>query len=474
MTGEARRNDSRGVPTRGDLPSRGARVHLVGIGGAGMRGLAVLLADDGYRVTGCDRSAVGDAPDLTGRGVVLQGDHDPDHVGGQDLVVHTSAVGREHPELRRAREAEVPVMKRARATGALVNGRRLAAVSGTHGKTTTTAMTAAALVAAGVDPAALVGGRVPEWNGYARPGRGEVAVVEADEFDRSFLQLDPSLLLVTSVEEEHLDSYGSAEALEEAFRRLAGRASGRDGVLYCADDRGAARAVGDVEGAKSYGFAAEADYTAEEPDASGRDGVRLRWPGGTVSTALGVAGRHNAQNAAGALAAALMLGAEAARLEDALAGHRGVDRRLQVLADGPELAVVDDYAHHPTEVRASLAALRRRYPDRRVAVVFQPHLYSRTRDFAREFAAALAEADAAAVLPIYPSREEPIPGVTSELITGADEGVGLRPADPEEVSDPEWLRELAGSPSVVVFMGAGDVTDMAREAARGSRKGARP
>lgn len=452
-----------------DLPVPGSRIHMMGVGGAGMRGLAHLLADGGYRVSGCDRSGPPDAPELVDRGVELLGGHDPAHVRGVDLVVHTAAVPDDHAELRAAREAGVPVMGRARATGAVVNGRRLAGITGTHGKTTTTAMAALACEAGGLHPTALVGGRVPAWDAYARTG-GDPAVVEADEYEGSFLELDPDLAVVTSLEPEHLDSYGVVSDLEDAFAEFAGRASGRDGVLYCADDEGAARVVGAAGDAVSYGTDPTASYHVEERRRDGERRCTLFAPEGRVETGLPAPGEHNLLNAAAALATALRMGAEPERLNGSLEDFTGVDRRLQLLVDRGGVAVVDDYAHHPTEVRAALTSLRERYPDRRLVAVFQPHLFSRTRDFAGEFAGALTGADRAVVLPVYPAREDPIPGVDAGLITASGDGGGLERAGRDDVTGARWIDELAASATVVVYMGAGDVTDLARSVARSVRE----
>lgn len=456
---------SAGVPRPSDLHAPPARVHLVGAGGAGMRALAVLLADAGYEVDGCDRSGDARAPEITRAGGRLLSGHDAGHLEGVDLVIRSSAVPADHPEVAAAGEREIPVWVRARALGALVNGRRLVGVAGTHGKTTITAMTTVALRAAGLDPTGVVGGRVPAWGGHAVVGEGP-AVVEADEYDRSFLELDPRLAVVSSLEPEHLESYGTVGGLESAFRTFAGRAADREGVLFCVDDPGAAR-LGRSLGGTGYGFGAGAAYRVErvsgtgpsaDPAAAGR--VRLEAPGTTLELRVAAPGRHNLQNAAAAVAVALRLGADRRRLAGALADFPGVDRRLQTVADAGGVAVVDDYAHHPTEVRASLAAVRERWPDRRVVAVFQPHLFSRTQRFAREFAEALEAADEARVLPIYPAREEPVPGVTSDLVV--DAGAGLRPIGPEDV--PDRARE-AEAGTVLLFMGAGDVTDLASRAA---------
>lgn len=459
------------LPRRSDLPPPGAHVHLIGVAGAGMRGLGVLLLDAGYRLSGCDRAGAAALDELTERGAVLSAGHAASHVEGADLVIFSSAVPADHPELRAAAEDGVPVMKRARALAALLNERRLAAVSGTHGKTTITALAGLACSAAGLDPIVAVGGRVAGWNGYARPGAGEVAVVEADEYDRSFLDLDPSLLLISSVEPEHLDTYGTLEELERAYLVLAERARPRDGVLYCADDAGARRIGGSV-GGTSYGLAADADCRVEVLAREGsRQRCRLQLAAGGWDFDLEIPGEHNAQNAAGALAMALRLASassgsaellEAGALASAFEGFRGVDRRLQLLADTAGVALFDDYAHHPTEVAASLMAVRRAFPERRLVAVFQPHLYSRTRAFADEFGEALGAADEALVLPIYPAREDPLPGVTSRLIADASGG-GVRLASKEEALE---LALAARGPIALVFMGAGDVTELAHQAVR--------
>ena len=465
----------------GDLPRPGAHIHLIGVAGAGMRGLGLLLTEAGYQVSGCDRVGTLNLPELAAVGASLAVGHDPSHVERAALVIHTSALPADHPELLAAQRLGIPVLKRARALAALLNHRRLAAVAGTHGKTSITALAGLACTAAGLDPAVAVGGHVPMWSGFARVGAGDVAIVEADEYDRSFLELDPQLVLISSIEAEHLDTYGSVQDLEQAYRELALRALDRDGLVYCADDPGARR-IGERLGGASYGFATEADYRVEVLHRAGRSQLcRLFAPGGELQFGLDVPGDHNAQNAAGALAVALRLVGPAgvgeglpgvpppheaevlstSMLSTAFARFGGVDRRLQLLADEAGTAVLDDYAHHPTEVAASLAALRSAYPNRRLVVVFQPHLYSRTQMFAAELAEALATADDALVLPIYPAREEPIPGVDSGLISTAAAGKVRLATKEEGLAAAGSLR----SPSVVVFMGAGDVTELAHRAA---------
>lgn len=453
-------------PDRSALPGPGARIHLMGVGGAGMRGLALLLAEAGYRVSGCDRSGVPAAPELESRGIALAGEHGPGHVEGAELVIRSAAVPEDHPELAEAERRGIPAMKRARALGAMVNGARLAAISGTHGKTTITAMTAHALREAGRDPTVAVGGKAPGLEGYAAAGTGELAVVEADEFDRSFLELDPHLLVVSSLEPEHVESFPSFAAAEEAYRTLARRAGPRLGVLYCADDEGARRVGEGVEGSVGYGRSPDAAFRLEE----GRedpDRHVLVTPDGSVGFTVPVVGAHNRLNAAAALSTAMLLGVDPGELDDALAEFRGVERRLELLYESDALAVLDDYAHHPTEVVASLEAARERYPERTLVAVLQPHLYSRTEAFASQFGRALARADLALVLPIFPSREDPIPGVSADrIVEAAPSDVPVRLAESDEVTVPGELPGRGGPPRVIVFMGAGDVTAMARSLVR--------
>lgn len=471
------------LPRRSDLPEIGAHIHLVGAAGAGMRGLALLLNDAGYQISGCDGATGSDALRLReGSEPILDG-HASAHVADVDLVVHTSAVPVDHPELEHAARLGIPVLKRSRALAALVNERRLAAIAGTHGKTSITALAGLACTAAGLDPIVAVGGRVGQWDGFARTGSGAVALIEADEYDRSFLELDPSLVLISSVESEHLDTYGSFDALRRAFREVADRALGRDGLLYCADEPGA-RKMGDALGGTSYGLAADADYRVEVLERAGlSQRCRLTAAGGEMIFRLDLPGDHNAQNAAGALAIALRMAGEegaataaslpglapaaeaellaAGGLSEVFEGFRGVERRLQLLAEDDGLAVLDDYAHHPTEVEASLSAVRRAYPGRHLVAIFQPHLYSRTQMFATELAAALQTADEAFVLPIYPAREAPVPGVDSRLIADASNGSVRLVTEAEALAAAGARR----SPAAVVFMGAGDVTALARRAA---------
>jgi UDP-N-acetylmuramate--alanine ligase len=441
-------------------------LHFMGIAGAGMSALALVALRRGVPVTGCDPSPDG-AADAARLGAKVQPTHDPAHVAGVRAVVHTVAVPPDHPELAAARAAGVPVLSRAAALAHVVADGRVIGVAGTHGKTTTTAMITAALVAAGRDPMGLVGGRVAAWDGNVRFGDERLYVVEADEYDRSFLQLSPAVAVVNNVEPDHMECYGSVGDLEAAFVQFA---SGAERVLIGADD-GGARRVGSAVRAPiwSVGAAADADVRLDgvvrEP---GRTAARVRLPGGgDVALELRVPGLHNLRNAAMALAAAVAAGADPAAAARGLAAFDGVGRRFELLGTAGGVTVIDDYAHHPSEVAATLGAARQRYPARRLVAVFQPHLFTRTRDLGQATGIVLAMADVAIVAPIYPAREAPIPGVTGEIVADAARQAG---GEVHWVSDRgavlRQVEDVVAVGDVVVTLGAGDITDVGRQFVR--------
>lgn len=443
--------------------ARTGPVHFIGIAGSGMSALAELILRSGGQVTGCDARPGSVGAALEGRGAVVVRGHDPEHVAEAVAVVTTAAVKTEHPELVAARQRGIPVLKRAQALGALVNRGTVVAVAGTHGKTTTTAMTTAILDAAGMNPTGFVGGRVPAWGGGLRLGSERLFVVEADEYDRSFHQLRPDVAIVTTVEADHLDIFGSAEAVDAAFREFLAPLP-EDGLLVaCVDDEGAARLLGERPASSlGYGLGENAPLRAEDLRAEGL-GTRFELVdrGRRIGTlTVGSPGEHNVRNALAAYAAARHLGAPLDAAQRGLAEFRGVDRRFQVLGEAKGITVVDDYAHHPTEVRATLEAARRVYPRRRLVAVFQPHLYTRTRDFADAFGRALTGADRVWVTDVYPAREEPIPGVTGELVASAA-GEDVRYHEDVETL-PEALAGALEEGDVVLAMGAGSIDDAAR------------
>jgi UDP-N-acetylmuramate--alanine ligase len=439
-------------------------VHFMGIAGAGMSALAELFVRRAVRVTGCDLTTAG-TEDLARLGISLVAGHDPAHAEQARAVVVTAAVPPNHPELARARALGLPVVKRAEALGDLTRGRELVGVAGTHGKTTTTVMTADALAAAGRDPTALVGGRVSAWGGNLRPGGDRLYVVEADEYDRSFLRLDTTVAVVTNVEADHLDIYEDLRAIRTAFAQFV---RGARTVILCADDAGAntlpTRPSSEVI---RYGIdSGDARLVARDPRTiDGRFTFAVAYDGDPLGdVSLAVPGRHNALNALAAVASGLALGAPFEKMVPALARFAGVGRRFEHIGDAGGVRVIDDYAHHPTEIAATLAAARSAYPGRRVVVAFQPHLYSRTRDFAADFGAALAASDLLFLTEIYAAREQPMPGVTTDLIVDAVKAAGGKLRWRGARNDlADALADAVRDGDVVVVMGAGDITRTGRE-----------
>ena len=440
---------------------RGA-VHFMGIGGAGMCALAELFHRAGHRVTGCDLRRDLSARSLEALGVPVATGHDPAHLEGVSAVVVSSAISPSNPEVRAARERGIPVVKRAEALGQWVNAGTVVAVAGTHGKTTTTALATEILAAAGRDPTGLVGGRVAGWRGNLRYGRGDLYVVEADEYDRSFHQIAPRTALVTNLEADHLDTYGNLAHLREAFRTFVGAVPADGTVCVCADDPGASTLLAGLDARTcTYGFGAGAQLRATRVR-TGSGGTRARiFEGGRDRGELSIRlpGSHNLLNALGAAAAARRMGVEWSDIRRSLAGFIGVRRRFERLGRARGVTVVDDYAHHPTEIAAALAAARGSFSGARLVAVFQPHLFSRTRDFAGQLGAALAAADQIWVADVYPAREAPIPGVTGELVCEAATAAGARDAryHPRLTTLPAALADAVRAGDVCLTLGAGSI-----------------
>jgi UDP-N-acetylmuramate--alanine ligase len=442
-------------------------VHFVGIAGAGMSALAELFVRRGVRVTGCD--AAGDPTGDLGRlGITVSTGHDPSHVEGARAVVVTSALPKTHPELQRARELGIPVIRRAEALGDAVSGGDLVAIAGTHGKTTTTVMTTEALHAARREPTGIVGGRVGAWGGNLRYGSDKLFVVEADEYDRSFLALTPTVAVITNVEADHLDIYSDLADIQRTFAQFAAPAQT---IVLCADDPGANRlATPSSAEVIRYGLhSRDARVLAVDVRAEGGGSIfEVEYDDEMLGEVeLSVPGVHNVLNALAAIASGLALGVTLPAMRGGLASFRGVERRFQRLGTANGVEVVDDYAHHPTEIRATLAAARTAFPGRRIVAAFQPHLYSRTRDFAREFGEALAAADAVYVADIYPAREQPIPGVTADLIVASTRDAGGMVAwqGARNSLSNELARTVQGG-DVVLTIGAGDITKTGPELLR--------
>jgi UDP-N-acetylmuramate--alanine ligase len=434
-------------------------VHFVGIAGAGMSALAELLHRRGTVVTGCDQQLSG-AADIIELGIPVTTGHDAAHVVGARALVVSSAIPKEHSELVAARAAGIPVIRRAEALAEATAGGQLVGIAGTHGKSTTTVMTTEALAAAGYDPTGVVGGRVGSWNGNLRRGASDVFVVEADEYDRSFLALDPFVAVVTNLEADHLDIYRDLDDLRGAFEQYI---RGARYLVLCADDTGAdALPSPPTAEVVRYGIhSPNARLVARELRTNGTGTTFDVWYDGTLrgTVPLQVPGEHNVRNALAAIAVGLLWGKTVEAMAPGLAAFGGVERRFQRIGESGGVAVVDDYAHHPTEIRATIAAARQTFVGRRIIIAFQPHLYSRTRDFADEFGAALAAADAVFLADIYPAREQPIAGVTSELIAGPlRQGGGTLAWQGPRAALAEALAADVRSGDVVITVGAGDIT----------------
>jgi UDP-N-acetylmuramate--alanine ligase len=438
-------------------------VHFIGIGGAGMSGIARIMLARGLRVSGSDRRDTPTLLALRALGARVEVGHAPGHLGDAATVVVSTAIRGDNPELAAARERGLRVLPRAVALAAVMAGRRSVAVAGTHGKTSTTSMLTVAVQACGVDPSFAIGGDLNESGSNAHAGQGDVFVAEADESDRSFLLLAPFGAIVTNVEADHLDNYGDLAAVEAAFDQFLGTVPADGFVVVCADDPGAARlrTVATPGRLRTYGQAADADLRLTDLQVA---------PEGTSYTAtldgrdlgrvtIQVPGEHMALNSAAALLAGLELGLPADGLIDGLARFGGVHRRFELKGSALGVRVYDDYAHHPTEVSAQLRAARSVARGGRLVVAFQPHLYSRTQEFAEGFGAALGLADEVVVMDVYGAREDPVPGVTGALVADA---VPL-PAHCV-VFEPSWsaaapaLAARARPGDLVLTMGAGDVS----------------
>ena len=447
---------------------RTRRIHFVGIGGIGMSGIAELLANLGYQVTGSDakRSDVTDRLETLGVRVFIG--HEARHVGAADVVVVSSAIRRDNPEIGEAARTRVPVIPRAEMLAELMRLRYGIAVAGAHGKTSTTSMIALVLERAGLDPTAVIGGRLSAFGSNARLGRGEFMVVEADESDRSFLKLSPAIAVITNLDREHMESYGTWENLQQAFVDFANSVPFYGAVVLCFDDQLIAGIVPRISRRViGYGFTDRSDVQivgeslALEAFGS-RLVVKLRGASGELAPVgelrLKVPGRHNALNALAAVAVATELGVPFQRIAAALAEFGGAERRFQLKGEEHGVMVVDDYGHHPTEIAAVIAAARAGI-NRRVLVVFQPHRYTRTQQLMGEFAVALRAADQIVLTDIYPAGEAPIAGVNIEALAGEVSAIAPERVTVVKAIDalPEHVASIARSGDLVITLGAGSI-----------------
>jgi UDP-N-acetylmuramate--alanine ligase len=443
-------------------------IHFVGIGGSGMSGIAEILINLGYRVTGSDARRGETTERLERLGAKVYAGHDASHVEGAHVVVYSSAVSRDNVEVQAARQHGIPVIPRAEMLAELMRLKYGIAVAGTHGKTTTTSMIGAVLAEGRLDPTIVVGGRVQSFGANARLGQGEFLVAEADESDGSFLKLQPTIAVITTIDAEHLDHWGSLDAICDGFCAFANKVPFYGSVVLCLDQPNIQSLIPRIEKrVVTYGLESGADLVARHLHLAGmtsRFDVSRRgtWLG---ECTLQIPGRHNVLNALAAIGVGLDLEIPFVTIQRALAGFTGVQRRFQVRGAAGGVTVVDDYGHHPAEIRATLAAAKAGF-DRRVVTVFQPHRYTRTRFLRQEFLTAFNEADVVLVMDIYPAGEMPIPGVSA-----ADLADGIRAHGHRDVTYVggdkarvlEHLVQITRPGDLVLTQGAGDVSQLGPE-----------
>ncbi len=445
------------------LPRVGATIHFVGIGGAGMVGLARILLAQGYHVTGSDQSDSSALLMLRDLGAVVHVGHDAASLGDAALVIISAAVRDENVELAAARARGMPIIKRAALLGALANARRCIAVAGTHGKSTTSGMIAFILSTLGHDPLFVVGAEIRDLGTSACNGAGPLSVVEADEYDHSFLHLTPDIAVITNIEHDHPDIFPTIDTYLHAFAQFAAQTRVGGTIIVGADDPHSAVIVAGMTGqrlVRTVGTARTADWQIAF-EAGGA--ITLTDGGEKIGrAALAVAGEHNARNAAMAVAACAAVGMDAGEALRTVGLYRGVGRRFEIVGEAAGVTVIDDYAHHPTEVRATLAAARAHYPTRRIVAVFQPHTYSRASLFAAEFADALSRADVAFVTDIYAARERDCGTIHARDIADAVVG-GRGVASGDLAATVARIMSAMQTGDVVLTLGAGDITTVGPE-----------
>jgi UDP-N-acetylmuramate--alanine ligase len=445
-------------------------IHFVGIGGIGMSGIAEVLLDAGFAVSGSDARASDVTRRLEGLGAVCRVGHAAEHVSGADVVVFSSAIARDNPELVEARRLGIPVIPRAEMLAELMRLKDGIAIAGSHGKTTTTSLVATVLQKAALDPTVVIGGRLNSLGSNARRGAGQLLVAEADESDGSFLHLAPVVAVVTNIDAEHLDHYGSFEAVKDAFVGFANRVPFYGLVVACLDHPHVQDVLPRIEKrTATYGLAAQADYRARDPRIEGlvtrfsveRRGERLG------EFAVRMPGMHNVLNALAVIAVSDELGVPHAVVRDALEGFEGVHRRFTVVGEARGVTVVDDYGHHPTEVQATLEAAQRAY-GRRLVVAFQPHRYTRTRHCFDELTRAFNRADVLFVTDVYPAGEAPIPGADAATLVASIRSHGHRDVThvPARGALVAAMTPRLRPGDVVITLGAGDITRTAPELLR--------
>ena len=450
---------------------QGKKIHFIGIGGSGMSGLARIALSDGISVSGSDAKDSSVLTALTALGAKVSATHEAANVEGADVVIYSTAISATNPEMAYAVERSIPILTRAQALALLMKGSRSIAVAGTHGKTTTSSMMTVALQACGADPSFAIGGTLTASGSNAHRGTGDFFVAEADESDGSFVEYQPLAAIVTNIEHDHVDFFHTPEAVTEVFDSFAATISPDGFLVYCADDAGSKRLGESLLACTpiSYGTSEGVDLALDQIALKAMGSTaRVMWKGRAVGTLeLQVPGHHNLLNAAGCLAMGMALQLPVHQLLDGLHNFRGAGRRFELKATEHGIRIIDDYGHHPTEIRVTLEAARRYAGDGRVLVIFQPHRYSRTQAFLDGFATSLDLADDVTLLEIYAASEKPIHGITSELIAAKMErGHYL----PNFVQASDRIIEMAQPGDVIITLGAGDVNSLAPIIAEGLQR----
>ena len=454
---------SKGIQTQ-PVFGRTRHIHMVGIGGIGMSGIAEILLIRGYVVSGSDSNVSETTERLKELGATIYPGHDASNVEGADVVVYTSAVkAKDNVETREAMSRQIPVIKRSEMLAELMRMKYGIGIAGTHGKTTTTTMAGHVVQDGSFDPTIIVGGRVHSFDKTnAVVGKGDIIIVEADEYDRTFLKLSPSMAVITNIEAEHLDIYEDLEDVKQAFIEFANKVPFYGAVIVCLDDANIRSILPKIDRRTiSYGFTPQAQLRAINIEQSAFESnftvifedevlgeITIKSPG-----------EHNIKNALGAVAVGLELGMSFKNISSGLERFQGVFRRFQPKLDTEKLIVIDDYAHHPTEVKASIEGARNGWKNRRLVAVFQPHLYSRTQQMYKEFGLSFFDAEVLVVTDVYPSREKPIEGVTGKLIADTAKEYGHRDVHylKDKTELPGKLRDIVKDGDIVITMGAGDI-----------------
>ena len=453
-----------------------SHIHFIGVGGAGMSGLASILLDSGYKISGSDIVSSKSTKRLTDKGATIFKGHNESNVEKADLVVISSAIPESNPEIRGARNRKITIIKRAEMLSRLMDNKYGIAIAGTHGKSTTASMISLILERSGFDPTVVVGGELNNFKKNAKLGKGNHIVVEADESDGSFLELNPHMVIVTNIEDDHLDHYENMENILKDFRKFIDKVPDNRRVILCKDCdnlRGLAKQCGKSH--VSYGIFTEADLMAKDIELDKLNSKsKIYWQGEKIGDlCLKVAGYHNILNALAAIAVALELGISFMEIAKILETFQGVHRRMEIIANlDDKILILDDYAHHPTEIKATLSALRSSWQNRRIIAVFQPHRYSRTKLLAEKFGKVFFDADCVIINDIYSANESPISGISGGTIFKEIKKTNHRQIKylPSKDNILSYLCEIVQPGDIIITMGAGDIWTVGQELAKQLKK----